>query len=82
MKCNTQREKTLYALAVDTNKQYRQMPHDNNQSTAIRVEMSNKNEFVLATYTDAEVARKAFTELLSSVVIGGRDTYQLKEDGV
>lgn len=71
--------------AVNTDQVIRlhQAPHnDGSKSTAIRAEMSNKNEFVLATYTDAAVANKAFTELLSSVVIGGRDTYQLKEDGV
>ncbi len=68
-----------WAVNTDQVVVIRQMPHDNNKSTAICAEVSN-NEFILATYVDKDYANKVFNELLSSVVISGRDTYQLPEE--
>ncbi len=69
-----------WAVNTDQVVVIRQMPHDNNKCTAVRAEVSN-NEFILATYVDKDYANKVFNELLSSVVISGRDTVQLREDG-
>lgn len=70
-----------WAVNTDQIVAIRRTPHnDGGKSTAIRAEMSNKNEFVLATYTDKDYANAVFSELMSSVVIGGSETHQLPED--
>ena len=58
---------------------FKQAPHDNNKCTAIRAETAN-NEFTLATYADPEYADKVFSELVSSCIISGSDTYMMCED--
>lgn len=70
-----------WAVNTDQVVAIRQMPHnDGSKSTAIRVEVSSKNEFVLAAYTDKDFASKVFSELLSVCVIGNRAFHQLPED--
>lgn len=70
-----------WAINTDQVVVIRQMPHnDGSKSTAIRAEMSNKNEFVLATYVDAAVCSKVFNELLIVIVTGNRAYHQLPED--
>lgn len=70
-----------WAVNTDQVVAIRQMPHnDSNKSTAIRVEVSSKNEFVLVTYLDKDYANKIFSDLLSAIVASGRDKHQLPED--